>query len=74
MNTNAIWIALATFGNVKIPLAHIYNEIPPGFMISVESEMQRIQARLHAEAIEEGVSLRIKSYFGGLDVSLRKFT
>ena len=73
MPTNAIWIALATFGNVKIPLAHIYNEIPSGFMISIESEIQRIRAQLNAEAIEEGVSLRIKSYFGGLDVSLRKF-
>ena len=74
MSTNDIWIDLATFGVVKIPLARIYNEIPPGFMISVESEMQRIRDRLHAEAAEEGVSLWIKSYYGGLDISLRKFS
>ena len=72
MNTDNIWTALSVSGNVKIPQAHIYRQMPPGS--SIDSEIQRIHFLLHAEAAEEGVGLWIKSYYGGLDISLRKFT
>jgi hypothetical protein len=74
MNTDAIWNALAILGNVKIPVAHIYNAMPPGSsMSSIASEILRIQDRLYAEAAEEGVSLQIKPYHGGLGIYLQKF-
>jgi hypothetical protein len=72
MNTDTIWNALAILGNVKIPVAHIYNAMPHGS--SIDSEIQRIHFLLHAEAAEEGVSLQIKPFYGGLDIYLQKFS
>jgi len=70
MNTDNIWIALATFGRVRIPLADN--------MLSA-LDTQWIRNQLNSEADSEGVSLRINSIMKGdcmqgFDVSLRKFT
>lgn len=68
MNTNDIWIALATFGRVRIPYETVARQTE-----------QYIRNQLNSEANLEGVSLRINSIwngtaYGDLDVSLRKFT
>jgi len=75
MNTDNIWIALATFGRVRIPLDQLRNISTPG---SAEMGERLVRNQMNSEAVDEGVSLRINSiikddYFQGLDISLRKF-
>jgi hypothetical protein len=75
MNTDNIWIALATFGRVKIPLDQLRNISTLG---SAEMGERLVRNQMNSEAVDEGVSLRINSimkddYFQGIDISLRKF-
>jgi hypothetical protein len=67
MNTNDIWIALATFGRARISYETVTRQTE-----------QYVRNQLNSEADREGVSLRINTIvkgvsFGDLDVSLRKF-
>ena len=69
MNNDNMWMALATFGRVRVQIG----DLPTGMTVTEFRDM------LNEEAVKEGVSLRINTIASSdwmlkaLDISLRKY-